>query len=172
MNAAGEDFLLTQLADAVLRLQQVGIPVDAPLGEHQYTLRGSERFAVHGGLQTADGAFNKVQYTFDPALNTTLLPPIPRPEVVNPDTDLTVDGYLMNYGGSFILTVGFTDDGPVADAILTYSQSDDARSPHYSDQNPLYSGKTWRPLAFTRSQIEADPALTATTVSNQTGGGS
>ncbi len=170
LSAAGEDYLLTQLADAVLRLQQVDIPLDAPLGDHQYTLRGNERFAVHGGQQTSEGAFNKVQYTFDPALNTTLLPQITRPEVINANTDLTVEGYLMNYGASFVLAVEFTDDGPVADAILTYSQSDDARSPHFSDQNPLYSNKTWRPLAFTRSQIEADPALTVTDVSNQGGG--
>lgn len=150
----------------MLRLEQVGIPLDAAFGDHQYTLRGSERFAVHGGQQTSDGAFNMVQYTFDPALNTTLIPQTPRPEVVNPNTDLTVDGYLVNYGGSFILAVEFTDDGPVVDAILTYSQSDDARSPHFSDQNPLYSNKTWRPLACTRAQIEADSSLTATQVSN------
>jgi acyl-homoserine-lactone acylase len=166
LSTAGEEYLLTQLADAVLRLQKVGIPLAASLGDHQYTLRGNQRFAIHGGQQTTDGAFNKVQYTFDPALNTSLLPQIPRPEVVNPNTDLTVDGYLMNYGGSFILAVEFTDDGPVADAILTYSQSDDARSPHFSDQNPLYSSKTWRPLAYTRAQIEADASLSATEVSN------
>ena len=64
------------------------------------------------------------------------------------------------------MVVEFADDGPVADAILTYSQSDDPDSPHFNDQMPLYSSKTWRPLPFTREQIEADPFLTSIQVSN------
>jgi acyl-homoserine-lactone acylase len=161
LSADGEQYLLSQLADAVNRLESVGIAPEDPLGDHQYTLRGDQRFAVHGGQQHSDGAYNKVQYTFDPALNSSLLPQIPRPEVVNAATDLTKEGYLMNYGGSFIMAVEFTDEGPVADAILTYSQSDDPQSPHFSDQTALYSSKTWRALPFTREQIEADPAFSS-----------
>jgi acyl-homoserine-lactone acylase len=64
------------------------------------------------------------------------------------------------------MVVEFTDDGPVADAILTYSESDDPDSPHLNDQMALYSSKTWQPLPFTRAQIEADPALRTMTVTN------
>ena len=166
LSAEGEQFLLGQLADAVQRLEEVGIAPDDPLGDHQYTLRGDQRFAVHGGQQHTDGAYNKVQYTFDPALNSSLLPQIPRPPVINANTDLTSEGYLMNYGGSFILAVQFTDEDPVADAILTYSQSDDPASEHFSDQTALYSSKTWRPLPFSREQIEADPGLGSMEVSD------
>ena len=166
LSAEGEQFLLGQLADAVQRLEQVGIAPEDTLGDHQYTLRGDQRFAVHGGQQHTDGGYNKVQYTFDPALNSSLLPQIPRPPVINANTDLTSGGYLMNYGGSFILAVEFTDDGPLADAILTYSQSDDPASEHFSDQTALYTSKTWRALPFSRAQIEADPKLSSMEVSD------
>lgn len=162
----GKDFLMGQLADSIGRLDKVGIPIDAPLGDHQYTLQGDERFTVHGGQQHSDGAYNKVQYTFDPALNSSLLPQMPRPPVVNPKTDLTRDGYLINYGASFIMAVEFGEDGPVAEAILTYSQSNDPDSPNFSDQMPLYSSKTWRALPYSRDQIDADASLTSMEVTD------
>lgn len=167
LSSEGQALLLTQLADAVLRLEQIGIPLDAPLGEYQYTLKGNEKISIHGGLQTADGAYNIMKYENYSNLNTTLLPDIPRSEVVNESTNLTTDGYLINYGGSFMMAVEFTEDGPVADALLGYSQSDDPDSPHFADQTYLYSNKTWRPLPFSRAQIEADPALTSQRVDNQ-----
>ncbi len=166
LTTEGEQYLLTQLADATLRLAKVGIAPDAPLGDHQYSLRGDERFAIHGGQQHSDGIYNKVDYTFDAALNSSLLPQIPRPPVVNASTDLTENGYLINYGASFIMAVGFTDDGPEAEAILTYSQSDDPAAANFSDQTALYSSKTWRPLPYSREQIESDPNLSTTEVND------
>lgn len=157
----GKEYLLGQLADAVLRLNGAGIAVDAPLGDYQYTIDGGQRFAVHGGRTAFDGAFNIVAYVDNLENNSTLMSRIPTPPLINPKTNLFEGGYLINYGSSFIMAVEFTDIGPVADAILTYSQSDDPESPHSNDQMPLYSSKTWRPLPFTREQIEADPALTS-----------
>ena len=84
-----------------------------------------------------------------------------RPPVINVGADLTQDGYLVNYGALFILVAELTGDGPVADAIVSYSQSDDPDYPDYSDQMSLYSSKTWRPLPFMREQIESDPTLTS-----------
>lgn len=165
LSLAGVDYLLEQMADAVLRLQEAGIAVDAPLGDHQFTLKGDQRIPIHGGAQTSDGAFNISVYRT--SLNTSLLPTIaPEGELITEATNLTTDGYLINYGGSFIMAVEFTDDGPVADAILAYSQSDDPNSPHYADQTELLSSKTWRALPFSRAQIEADPMLTSSQVSN------
>lgn len=161
LSTEGEAYLLGQLADAVLRLQKVSIPLASPLGEYQYTLKGDQRFTVHGGRSRNEGAFNIVSYAPAARHNTTLLERIPRPPLVNGKTGLSQDGYLINFGASFIMAVEFTEDGPVADAILTYSQSDDPESSNYSDQMPLYSSKTWRPLPFTREQIEADPFLTS-----------
>jgi acyl-homoserine-lactone acylase len=43
LSGEGEQYLLTQLADAVTRLESTGIDPAAPLGDHQYTLRGEQR---------------------------------------------------------------------------------------------------------------------------------
>ena len=46
---------------------------------------------------------------------------------------LTSDGYVVDNGTSFLLAVGFTAHGPVAQAILTLSESGNPASPHYAD---------------------------------------
>ena len=38
--------------------------------------------------------------------------------------------------------------GPVADALLSYSQSTDPASPHYADQTRTFSAKRWHRLPF------------------------
>ena len=162
----GESYFLTQLANAILRLQKANIPVDAFLGDYQYSLNGGEKIGIHGGHSRIDGAFNAVDYSGSYSENSTLLPRLSPGTVINPQSGLTAEGYLRNSGASFVATVEFTDDGPVADVILTYSQSDDPESPHFNDQISLYSSKTWRPLPFTREQIESDPKLTTMTVND------
>jgi acyl-homoserine-lactone acylase len=89
---------------------------------------------------------------------TQLGPPMPRGEVVldgnnDPGTDLTTEGYVVNYGTSFIMTLQYTDDGPEAAAFLTYSESDDPASPHFADQTPLFSDKEWRPILYREEDI-------------------
>jgi acyl-homoserine-lactone acylase len=52
--------------------------------------------------------------------------------------------------------VSFTDDGPKAKGILTYSESSNILSPGFSDQSELYSSaKQLRPLLFTEAEIQA-----------------
>ena len=63
-------------------------------------------------------------------------------------------------GSSFILVVSYEDGGPRADAVLTYSQSTDTRSPHFADQTARYATPDpWRKVMFTTADIAADPAL-------------
>ena len=50
-------------------------------------------------------------------------------------------GYVPYHGSSYIQVVSFDDKGPVADAVLSYSQSADPASPHFADQTWLYSKK-------------------------------
>ena len=69
------------------------------------------------------------------------------------------DGYPVNVGTSFLMAVEFTDDGPRARALLTYSQSGDPGSPHFTDQTRMFSRKEWRPVLFRRADILADPEL-------------
>lgn len=130
---------LQALADAVRLIQSRGVPLDAPWGELQVRLVGDERLPVHG----ADGDLG----------------------VLNAQRSAWNDeakAYLPVHGTSYVQVVEFTDQGPEADAILSYGQSAHPDSPHYGDQTRLYAAETWRPLPFTEAQIAADPALTVT----------
>ncbi|MFN3199543.1 MAG: acylase [Bradymonadia bacterium] len=150
------DAIVDALITASNRLTGAGFALDAPLGEIQFTLKNDERIPVPGG-QFFEGMMAIAVYG---SANGTALPRMPRGAVVNDATDLTEDGYVINDGNSYVFGVEFTDDGPRAEGILTYSQSGDSRSPHHADQTRLYSEKGWRPLLFDRAQIEADPMLT------------
>jgi acyl-homoserine-lactone acylase len=54
------------------------------------------------------------------------------------------------------MALEFTNDGPRAMAILTYSQSDNPGSEHFADQTELFSKKQWRPILFAAKAIAAD----------------
>ena len=143
------------LANALSRLDRANIAVDAALGDVQYTLKGDERIPIHGA-NGREGVGNVVSYSGN---NATLLPGIDRPPVINGATGLTEDGYVINFGTSFIMALGFEDDGPRAEAFLTYGQSSDPASPHFADQTRLFSDKAWRPILFKEADVLADPNL-------------
>jgi acyl-homoserine lactone acylase PvdQ len=54
------------------------------------------------------------------------------------------------------LALEYTADGPRAMAFLTYSQSGDPESPHFTDQTELFARKQWRPIPFCAADIAAD----------------
>ena len=51
------------------------------------------------------------------------------------------------------MTVNFTDKGPRAEAILSYSQSGAPSSENFSDQTARYRDKEWRDIYFESSDI-------------------
>jgi acyl-homoserine-lactone acylase len=78
---------------------------------------------------------------------------------------LTAQGYVgAHWGQSYLQTVTFDEQGPVAQAMLTYGQSVDPASPWYADQTLLYSRKSWPSLPFTQEKIKADPNYTTVTL--------
>ena len=93
---------------------------------------GDRKIRVHGGEGSA-GVLNAQQSRFDP----------------------TAGGYVPYHGSSYIQVVTFDQKGPVADAVLSYSQSTDPASPHYADQTELYSRKSWHRLPFHKADIAA-----------------
>lgn len=123
--------LIAALADAAGKLGKDGIALDARWGDVQYAPRGTERIPIHG----ADGLLG--------VLNVIINEPAP-------------GGVKPKHGSSYIQIVGFDAAGPIADAVLTYSQSTDPASPWYADQTRLYSRKGWHRLPFTPAQIAAD----------------
>ncbi len=153
--AMGEDKVLVGLGRGVLALTGAGVAIDSPLAEVQRAPRGSESFGVPGG-QNRDGTANIVTYS---VLKTTLDPSTPQGEVLNTATGLTKDGYVVNYGSSFVMALEMGKDGPRGQAFLTYGESDDPASPHFADQTALFASQQWRPIVFTEADIAADPAF-------------
>ncbi|MBW5421833.1 acylase [Streptomyces sp. BG9H] len=125
------------LADAVAELDAAGIALDAPLGENQYVVRDGKRLPVHGGTESL-GVWNKIEATWDPKAGYT--------EVA--------------HGSSHIQAVGWGEGRcPKARTLLTYSQSSEPGSPHFSDQTRLYAKERWVTSRFCEKDILGDPAL-------------
>lgn len=137
LNTAAPGFA-TALADAVSELRGAGIALDAPLGRNQFVVRGSERLAIHGGTESV-GVWNKVE----------------------PVWDAKGGGYTeVAHGSSHIQAVGWDKSGcPKARTLLTYSQSSNPNSPHYSDQTRLYADERWVTSRFCEKDILRDPKL-------------
>jgi acyl-homoserine-lactone acylase len=66
------------------------------------------------------------------------------------------------FGTSFLMAVELTPDGPRTRTLLTYGQSANPASPHYTDQTRLFSRKQWVTERFTEAEIAGDPALQVT----------
>jgi len=131
--------LAQALAGAVELMERQKLALDAPYGSVHFAVRGERKIPVHGGEGQA-GVLNAQQSRFVPSAG----------------------GYVPYHGSSYIQVVTFDDRGPVADAVLSYSQSIDPDSPHYADQTELYSKKGWHRLPFHKSDIAAEtlgPAL-------------
>jgi acyl-homoserine-lactone acylase len=62
------------------------------------------------------------------------------------------------------MTVDYTGDDVQAWALLVYGQTLDRSSPLFDSQTVEFSQKQWRQVAFTDSQIAADPDLETYTV--------
>jgi acyl-homoserine-lactone acylase len=127
----------------------------------QFAQRGGRRIPVHGGLGDDEGILNFVNYA--PNRSTTE-PDAPIAGLVPGSRFLTIDGYPVNRGSSFVMAMAFTDAGPRARAVLTYGQSGDPASPHFADQTALFSRKAWRDILFTEDAIRADKGLQTKTV--------
>jgi acyl-homoserine-lactone acylase len=132
---ANDPAVMEALQKAIAKLAELNIAPDAKLGDVQVETRNGERIPIHGGAGT-EGVFNVVTVDDDslkPSLGWT----------------------QIRHGASWIMTVEFTDKGPISQGILTYSESVNPNSPHYSDQTRLYSQKGWDDLRFTEAEVVA-----------------
>ena len=121
-------------ADAVQDLRGAGIPLDAPVSEHMYELRGDERIPMHGGPH-GSGTYNYV------------------------DAPWNGSGFDdVFYGTSFIMATSITAGCPDDRSILAYSQSTNPRSPYFADQTRMFSDKEWIDPPFCTGEVRAaDP---------------
>ncbi|WP_137938627.1 acylase [Chitinivorax sp. B] len=127
--------ILQHLGLTVKKLTALGINLSVPLQQLQFVRRNGVTIGLHGG-DDFEGAFNKITMT-----------------------PLTTAGYTEAVSGSsYIQTVSWDRQGPIAEAMLTYSQSTDPDSSHFMDQAmPLYQKKVFAKLPFSDAEIQADP---------------
>lgn len=126
-----DDKLLGAIGAAVVAMDKAGVDLNTPWGQVQHVAVGAERIPVHGGPGTA-GVLN-----FQDA------------------REIPGSGLSPVHGSSYIQIVSFDQDGPVAEAILSYSQSTNPASPHFADQTRAYAAKQWHRLPFHPKEVAA-----------------
>jgi acyl-homoserine-lactone acylase len=126
---------MLDLASAVQRLADGGIPLSSTWGAVHFDSRGDGSIIpIHGG-SGGSGVYNAIS------------------------SGGLVDGvgYTPIFAGSsYIQAVSWDEDWPDARAIVTYSQSTDPDSPHFSDMTQLFSSEGWVELPFRRGEINQD----------------
>ena len=151
--------ILVALGQAINELSTAKIPLNATLRDYQFAMKNDKKIPIHGG-NSREGILSIAAYSS----NATLLPSKTRGKTINSVTGLTKDGYMVNYGTSFLMAVELTPKGPECQAIMSFSQSIDPDSPYFSDQTELYSDKKWRACHYSQKDILADPDLKTYTV--------
>ena len=142
--------MLHALGQAVLRLTANGIDLDEMLGELQLGHRSQRAIAIHGGNRYEGIANLQVVADFNdsPIFSGSN-------QLVPGSRYLTESGYNIAHGSSFIMALSYGEDGPTANAILSYSQSGSPTSPHFTDQTELYRDELWRPVLYQPKDIAA-----------------
>lgn len=136
-NAAVRTAVMKALAQAVKKLNDAQIALDARWGDISYVERNGHKVGIPGG-SGGTGMFSVMGAKLEPG-----------------------KGYApIASGNSWMQVVTWDDAGNVdAHGILAYSQSEEAESAYSADQTELYSQKQWLKLPFTESEIAADPEL-------------
>lgn len=126
------------MSDAISSLRDRGIPFDATWGSLQVAGdRGAPPIPLGGGTGDAAGNANALASRWARDNKDHYRP--------------------ITYGSSHIQAVSFLSRGRVdARTILTYSQSENPRSPYSSDQTRMFSRKQWVRFAWTDAQIRQD----------------
>jgi acyl-homoserine-lactone acylase len=126
---------MVDLGSAVKRLEDGGIPLDRAWGQVHFDTRGDGSIIpIHGG-RGGSGVYNAIS------------------------AGGLVDGVGFTpifAGSSYIQAVSWDRNWPDARAIVTYSQSTDPDSPHFSDMTELFSNEGWVELPFKMGDIKKD----------------
>lgn len=109
-----------------------GLDLDICVGDAQYVEKNGRRYPVPGGPQQT-GQYNAIE---------------------SKAGWVAGHGYPnVNLGTGYQLWVAFTEDGPIGESILAYSQSDNPASEFHTDQTQLFSAGKTKPVRFTRDDI-------------------
>jgi acyl-homoserine-lactone acylase len=121
------------LGDAIADLRAAGIPLDASVGDVQAVTRDGGPIPIHGGPGDPHGQFNAIFAPFSRS-----------------------GGFGdVDSGSSYVQVVTWGERRcPKVSTILTYSQSENPRSPHNADQTRLFSRKRWVRGRFCGDDVE------------------
>jgi acyl-homoserine-lactone acylase len=116
-------------------------PYDIALGQRQYVLLDGQKIPLPGGPADPNGELNAMYVSYP--------------------------GAVPSLGSTYIQVVTWASGDPCPEAatVLTYSESDNPRSPHYDDQTKLFSSRQWVTAYFCPAQVAAN-ATSTTVVSN------
>jgi len=123
----------------------------------------------HGGSGSLEGGFNNVSVVTSPVAEDTRFPRVSPTGILGGTGGLSSaegEGYMIGHGTSWHFGVEFTDQGPEAWGLLSYSQSSNSASPRFGDQTQRYSDKDYRRLWFTEQEIN-DNLVEEYTVTSQ-----
>ncbi|SNB56731.1 acyl-homoserine-lactone acylase [Marinobacter sp. es.042] len=178
---SADDPMLQSLAAAMVLLQDANIAIDSALGDVQYyqptggvppgvdpvnAQALSARIPWHGGDGNVEGAFNAIGVVDSDFAEGTRIPRVNTPEytgMTESEEEFrfagglsanSSEGWAIARGASWHFGLEFTDEGPQAYGLLSYSQSTDAESDFFVDQSLRYSQKDARKLFFTEEEIE------------------
>ncbi len=118
------------LARAVLTFETAKVAIDAPLGAVQSVTRNGVRMPISG----SGFAYHLV-----------------RPGAFEPGAGISE----IRTGDSYIHIVSLLPAGPQGRFIVTYSQSTNPSSPHFSDMTAVYSRQTLLDVPFNAAEIAA-----------------
>lgn len=143
-----------------------GVPPGAP--DNNGLVEYGTKIPWHGGDGNVDGAFNAIGVVDSEYAEDTVIPRYNTPEYNAENGDgnrvrvaagLSAnagEGWKIARGTSWHFGLEFTENGPEAYGLVSYSQSSDPMSPYFTDQSQRYSDKSYRKLLFTESEIEAN----------------
>ena len=130
------------LAEGQMVLEDAGIAINARWGDIQYAIRNDQRIEIPGAQGWA-GMFSMIVANLS------------KGKGYNP----------IIHGNSYIQVISWDKEGQLQPSgILTYSQSQEPESAHYSDLTELYSRSEWIDFPFTEEEILADPNLQTLTL--------
>ena len=108
--------------------------VDGRAGDVHFDTRDGETFPIHGG-RGGSGVYNAIS-------SGGLIDGV---------------GYTPIFAGSsYIQAVRWQQGWPIAQAIVTYSQSTDPDSPHFSDMTQVFSDQEWVPFPYRVRDIKKE----------------
>ncbi|MEK9755704.1 MAG: penicillin acylase family protein [Bacteroidota bacterium] len=125
-NIVTKEILLSALSDVNFYLKENFGSIDITLGDYQKLVRGDKEIPIWG-----------------------------LPDVITAMTSRPYkNGKIRVFAGeSYIGLIRFTEDGPEMESIISYGNSDNSNSDHYSDQMELYSKFKTKKMTFNRDDI-------------------